>query len=96
MWVRGLKLSVDSICSTLVQSHPMWVRGLKPIYKMYGVDTEESHPMWVRGLKLALNKRNNKPLDVAPYVGAWIETPESIFIKPFISSHPMWVRGLKH
>ena len=32
---------------------------------------------------------------VAPYVGAWIETPLDLEIKKMISSHPMWVRGLK-
>ena len=33
---------------------------------------------------------------VAPYVGAWIETPESAVFRAHVSSHPMWVRGLKH
>ena len=32
-----------------------------------------SHPTWVRGLK-RLEKRTQKSVNVAPYVGAWIET----------------------
>ena len=51
--------------------------------------------MWVRGLK------HNKfsPVDsekyVAPYVGAWIETPDGAIYGRDGGSHPMWVRGLK-
>ena len=33
-----------------------------------------SHPTWVRGLKLAQISFSVPPEDVAPYVGAWIET----------------------
>ena len=33
-----------------------------------------SHPVWVRGLKLRIWQPPNIPLDVAPRVGAWIET----------------------
>ena len=32
---------------------------------------------------------------VAPYVGAWIETPCTCSRKPAYTSHPTWVRGLK-
>ena len=32
---------------------------------------------------------------VAPYVGAWIETSDDIIFKGYSVSHPMWVRGLK-
>ena len=51
--------------------------------------------MWVRGLKLDDFVKccfHN----VAPYVGAWIETPESSHNMRCLLSHPMWVRGLKH
>ena len=34
--------------------------------------------------------------DVAPYVGAWIETAAPANHSAFVASHPMWVRGLKH
>ena len=33
--------------------------------------------------------------DVAPYVGAWIETIIIIIIGLIVKSHPTWVRGLK-
>ena len=32
---------------------------------------------------------------VAPYVGAWIETPLPTQSSIDAQSHPMWVRGLK-
>ena len=32
---------------------------------------------------------------VAPYVGAWIETVQSVGTQPAPKSHPTWVRGLK-
>ena len=35
-------------------------------------------------------------MDVAPYVGAWIETQiKEIVLFAVKKSHPMWVRGLK-
>ena len=33
-----------------------------------------SHPTWVRGLKLGELCVSKRGTDVAPYVGAWIET----------------------
>ena len=33
-----------------------------------------SHPTWVRGLKLDIYQFFGDILQVAPYVGAWIET----------------------
>ena len=33
-----------------------------------------SHPTWVRGLKQELYKEEEENNNVAPYVGAWIET----------------------
>ena len=33
-----------------------------------------SHPTWVRGLKHYLCQNKARPQEVAPYVGAWIET----------------------
>ena len=55
-----------------------------------------SHPMWVRGLKHHVKNGYSPIRQVAPYVGAWIETDESIGVMNLIPSHPMWVRGLKH
>ena len=34
--------------------------------------------------------------EVAPYVGAWIETSMSTNDPVQAASHPTWVRGLKH
>ena len=52
--------------------------------------------MWVRGLKHELAIACRLSLNVAPHVGAWIETPhESPSSMPALRSHPMWVRGLK-
>ena len=51
--------------------------------------------MWVRGLKL-ICKYKIKKQSVAPYVGAWIETVNTIDGNSVLLSHPMWVRGLKH
>ena len=35
----------------------------------------QSHPTWVRGLKQMQQALNQQQNEVAPYVGAWIETP---------------------
>ena len=35
------------------------------------------------------------PTNVAPYVGAWIETLNEEGAIANLTSHPMWVRGLK-
>ena len=51
--------------------------------------------MWVRGLKLAKYGDRLKAAEVAPYVGAWIETILPLGSDASVESHPMWVRGLK-
>ena len=52
--------------------------------------------MWVRGLKPVTVTAILFLLSVAPYVGAWIETPLIGWATITVfSSHPMWVRGLK-
>ena len=53
-----------------------------------------SHPSWVRGLKLNDNLPSHLQR-VAPFMGAWIETPTSHLISSGWKSHPSWVRGLK-
>ena len=50
----------------------------------------------MRGLKLNLLNDNGASSPVAPYVGAWIETPYDLNKKFHELSHPTWVRGLKH
>ncbi len=59
-------------------SHPMWVRGLKHRPRARHLSTATSHPMWVRGLKHADEHGQAGYTNVAPYVGAWIETFLSI------------------
>ena len=78
-----------------IQSHPTWVRGLKlgMPRKVNGILL--SHPTWVRGLKL-LEGMQLSLRKVAPYVGAWIETPWQLVYGANGKSHPTWVRGLKH
>ena len=55
----------------------------------------QSHPMWVRGLKHEEKGMDVTSTDVAPYVGAWIETSFPMGTRVLRLSHPMWVRGLK-
>ena len=56
-----------------MQSHPTWVRGLKLLEQKGHCKHYLSHPTWVRGLKQK-RLRINITRQVAPYVGAWIET----------------------
>ena len=51
----------------------MWVRGLKLAFLRKKCMMKLSHPMWVRGLKHTI-ARFVPMTEVAPYVGAWIET----------------------
>ena len=40
-----------------------------------------SHPVWVRGLKLHRGVQVAEPVEVAPRVGAWIETRQGDTLK---------------
>ena len=65
-----------SSCLTIpgsVLSHPTWVRGLKHVRHHHHVSHKKSHPTWVRGLKHVVGIVRCYS-NVAPYVGAWIET----------------------
>ncbi len=55
-------------------SHPTWVRGLKLGATVDEIIDVMSHPTWVRGLKQDLKAKVSQMEQVAPYVGAWIET----------------------
>ena len=57
-----------------MQSHPTWVRGLKHEKMLFTIYLAMSHPTWVRGLKHELISLIQAIIQVAPYVGAWIET----------------------
>ena len=52
----------------------MWVRGLKPLVCYNVVRVFASHPVWVRGLKQRGTFGTPQGCQVAPRVGAWIET----------------------
>ena len=59
-------------CST---SRPAWARGLK--LDLRGDRRRlrwQSRPAWARGLKLQLPRRERPGSEVAPRVGAWVET----------------------
>ena len=72
--MRGLKQFKPHLRSALVWSHPSWVRGLKQHKHKITHTFIASHPSWVRGLKLLLSTTSHACDEVAPLVGAWIET----------------------
>ncbi len=55
-----------------------------------------SRPSRARGLKLAKVKPSSRPIKVAPFAGAWIETSKSYVINIIATSRPSRARGLKH
>ena len=59
---------------SLFLSHPTWVRGLKLVKTNTFASIGASHPTWVRGLKHNKGLKMSNDFNVAPYVGAWIET----------------------
>ena len=70
-WIETLKILYDKLTH---KSHPTWVRGLKLVASSIIMEWMVSHPTWVRGLKLRFWVVIQNPKQVAPYVGAWIET----------------------
>ena len=74
VWVRGLKLRCVDYALCREASHPVWVRGLKLEKELRKATDEASHPVWVRGLKRVGIRMVTGYRDVAPRVGAWIET----------------------
>ena len=79
-----------------MESHPVWVRGLKPKSLLRWDLIKASHPVWVRGLKLCLSFAVALASLVAPCMGAWIETSDTVQLSLiYEQSHPVWVRGLK-
>ena len=59
------------------------------------ITTIGSHPTWVRGLKPYPVEKPLSRWEVAPHVGAWIETSHCKRVSDPMRSHPTWVRGLK-
>ena len=52
--------------------------------------------MWERGLKLRMLVGTIYRCQVAPRVGAWIETDKALEYFCRVKSLPVWERGLKH
>ena len=65
--------STKSLRRELV-SLPIWERGLKHNRSSALHSSTLSLPIWERGLKRPMNMENYTKKDVAPYMGAWIET----------------------
>ena len=88
MWVRGLKLYIVHDYECIKSSHPVWVRGLKPSFVVQQSKSSKSHPVWVRGLKPTSQFGAVSTVQVAPRVGAWIETNEFSYRKARASVAP--------
>ena len=74
IWVRGLKHIERRKAGNRIMSHPIWVRGLKLNSDSDDYWLRRSHPIWVRGLKHTSKHTVARHSNVAPYMGAWIET----------------------
>ena len=70
-WIETFAILIHVYCN---MSHPSWVRGLKLVSVNNLLRNALSHPSWVRGLKLVLVLLVLLLAQVAPLVGAWIET----------------------
>ena len=66
----------------------MWARGLKLNQSVIDLSKSKSRPVWARGLKLTCDPCYHACLDVAPRVGAWIETSKDKFSGKFIVVAP--------
>ena len=74
MWARGLKLQNLTYNEGDTSSRPVWARGLKPAAWTIYLSCDSSRPVWARGLKLTILQVKLSNQEVAPRVGAWIET----------------------
>ncbi|VDA99916.1 hypothetical protein S1OALGB6SA_990, partial [Olavius algarvensis spirochete endosymbiont] len=94
--VRGLKLIIIRMPSTISMSHPSRVRGLKHrpvrLCRYPGPGVAPLAGAWIETLRL---ENLFLTSEVAPLAGAWIETPPTSAGHRSSSSHPSRVRGLK-
>ncbi len=60
------------------RSRPAWARGLKLRPDLAVHLQAASRPAWARGLKRLEGEDYRGKADVAPRVGAWIETPKAM------------------
>ena len=72
-WIETL-ISNDENISQM--SLPVWERGLKLVILYLFFGFTESLPVWERGLKQPSTSRSSHKDEVAPRVGAWIETTD--------------------
>jgi len=87
--VRGLKQGIPENRNAWHASHPSRVRGLKQNILSCTFSRCWSHPSRVRGLKPNIILPVAKFRNVAPFTGAWIETPcscnwgQKLLVAPF-------------
>ncbi len=95
-WARGLKRCVFSAAIWIPSSRPAWARGLKHSRWSTTASDTASRPAWARGLKPGKDAKPEEVAEVAPRVGAWIETlPVILLPQDYQKSRPAWARGLK-
>ena len=92
-WIETFCLSIRP--KRFIGSRPVWARGLKPFQPNLYTHKTTSRPVWARGLKLGTGYFHLNEPDVAPRVGAWIETCPNSIRSPHQTSRPVWARGLK-
>ena len=89
-------VAVTSMRALRMESHPVWVRGLKLNPGRIAALSRRRTPCgcvdWNGDFTMEHFTIAN---DVAPRVGAWIETQKWYLHQQTIESHPVWVRGLK-
>ena len=64
-----------------MRSHPSWVCGLKLLLSQMQRGQYPSHPSWVCGLKHVYDRKNLSRPGVTPFVGVWIETANSTYVR---------------
>ena len=70
-WIETIKMTE---IYAKVRSRLVWARGLKRTELVVSKEKAKSRLVWARGLKRSDNYPICPKIDVAPRVGAWIET----------------------
>ena len=91
-WIETV---VVSCAIGLRRSRPAWARGLKLLLLLRRNKCRSSRPAWARGLKHVPLACSYALTQVAPRVGAWIETFIRYVWRGILPSRPAWARGLK-
>ena len=74
MWVRGLKLPIETTYPCISESHPVWVRGLKHRIDLVFYTLIIVAPRVGAWIETTMTEDHVSTCNVAPRVGAWIET----------------------